>query len=238
MTLVEICEPLFQYICRLNRLGRKGGRPDQGIVKGEIKAIFSDMRSRAEATPGMVGPYDHIEKVLMFFTDSMILSSQVTFSGMWKPFSMDPRQLGIEEGAELAFDDKFWLLLDDTLSDPTESATHQLSIFYICVGLGFQGRYDNDPEYRRKKMLEMSSRLRGFIDSDQSARICASAYENVDSRPLHLSPARRLTGVVIALAVFTVGIFVGYVYFFGEAQKELTKALAYVSGEKKPAAEK
>lgn len=228
MTLNEVCEPLFQYVCRLNRLGRKGGRTDQGLVKGEIKAIFADMRSKAEATPGMVGPYDQIEKVLMFFTDSMILNSQCSFPGGWKPFSADPRQLGINEGAELAFEEKFWDLLEETLRDPTESATFRLSIFYECVGLGFTGLYEGQPDYRRKKMLEISSRLRGMIDADQAGKICPTAYEGVDTRPLHLSPARRLTGVVIALSVFTVGVLVGYVYFFKSAQQRLTASLAAV----------
>ncbi len=222
MTLTEICEPLFQYVCRLNRLGRKGGRTDQGLVKSEIKAIFADMRSKAEATPGMVGPYEQTEKVLMFFTDSMILNSQITFPGGWKPFSADPRQLGINEGPELAFEEKFWDMLEETLRDPTEGATFKLSVFYECIGLGFTGLYDGQPDYRRKKMLEISARLRGMIDADQAGKICPAAYEGVDTRPLHLSPARRLTGVVIALTVLTAGVLVGYVYFFRQAQENLT----------------
>lgn len=229
MTLLEICEPLFQYVCRLNRLGRKGGRTDQAIVKSELRTIFADMRSRAEATPGMVGPYEHSEKVLMFFTDEMVLNGKVNFGGGWKPLSADPRQVGINEGAELAFEDKFWDLLDETLEDPTESAMHQLSVFYVCIGLGFAGRYEQEPETRKRKMLEISARLRGMIDVDQAARICAAAYDNVDTRPLHISPARRLTGIVIALTVFTLAMLGGYVYFFKDAQKRLEQALIDVS---------
>jgi len=229
MTLLEICEPLFQYVCRLNRLGRKGGRTDQTVVKSELRTIFADMRSRAEATPNMVGPYEHIEKVLMFFTDEMILNSKVNFGGGWKPLSADPRQVGIDEGAELAFEDKFWDLLDETLEDPTESAMFQLSVYYVCVGLGFAGRYEQEPDTRKRKMLEISSRLRGMIDVDQAARICAAAYENVDSRPLHISPARRLTGIVIALTVFTLAMLGGYVYFFKDAQHKLKSALESIN---------
>ncbi|MFZ4573066.1 MAG: DotU family type IV/VI secretion system protein [Phycisphaerales bacterium] len=229
MTLTEICEPLFQYICRLNRLGRKGGRTDQGLVKSEIKGIFADMRSRAEATPGMVGPYDQIEKVLMFYTDSMILNSQNSFPGGWKPFSADPRQLGINEGAELAFEEKFWDLLEETLRDPTEGATAKLGVFYSCIGLGFTGLYDGQPEYRRKKMLELSARLRGQIDVDQAARICPPAYEGVDTRNLTITPVRKLTGVVIALGVLTVVVFVGYVYSFRTAHDALKSNLTNIS---------
>ena len=68
---------LLQYVCRLNRLGRKGGRADFGVVRSEIKAIFTEMRAKADATPGMVGPYNEIELVLMFFVDSMILNTKI-----------------------------------------------------------------------------------------------------------------------------------------------------------------
>lgn len=229
MTLIEICEPLFQYVCKLNRLGRKGGRTDEGLVRSEIKEIFSTMRAKAEATPGMGGPYEQTEKILMFFTDLMILHSQLNFARSWRPFSADPRELGINEGAELAFEERFWENLDDTLKDPTESAMYRLSIFYVCIGLGFTGLYEGQPDFRKRKMLEISSRLRGMIDVDQASKICPAAYEGVDTRPLHISPARKLTGVVIALSVFTLAVLVGYVYFFKDAQDKLAKATETVA---------
>ncbi len=150
MTLVEICEPLLQYVARLNRLGRKGGRADFGVVRSEIKAIFAEMRAKADATPGMVGPYNEIELVLMFFVDSMILNSKLGSS--WKPLSAERGELGFEE--------KFWDLLEDALKDPSDSATQRLAVFYVCIGLGFTGLYTGQPDYIKRKMLEISARLR------------------------------------------------------------------------------
>ena len=48
MTLVEICEPLFQYICKLNRLGRAGGGVGPRQVRDELKGILSDLKARAD----------------------------------------------------------------------------------------------------------------------------------------------------------------------------------------------
>ena len=38
MTLAEVCEPLFLYICRLNRLARKGGEQDADQVRTELES--------------------------------------------------------------------------------------------------------------------------------------------------------------------------------------------------------
>ena len=35
MTLGDLCEPMFVYMCRLNRLARKGGSLEIGLGSGE-----------------------------------------------------------------------------------------------------------------------------------------------------------------------------------------------------------
>lgn len=218
-TLVEICEPLFQYVCRLNRLGRKGGRADYGIVRSELKAIFADMRTKAEQTPGLSGSYGEIERVLIFFTDSMILNSRLPAG--WKPIS---HELG-----ELGFEEKFWDMLEDTLRDPTDAATQRLAVYYVCIGLGFTGLYTGQPDYIRRKMLEISARMRGMIDADQAARICPDAYENVDTRNLTLPPNSSLMTLVIVLVVMVTVLLVAYVELFRNASKDLRSSLEAIT---------
>lgn len=211
MNLVEICEPLLQYVCRLNRLARKGGRADFGVVRGEIKGLLGEMRAKAEQTPAMISAYNQIELVLIFFVDSMILNSNL--GAGWKPLS--------GERGELAFEEKFWDLLEDALRDPSDNATQRLGVFYVCIGLGFTGLYTGQPDYIRRKMLEISARLRGMIDANQAAKICNEAYDGVDTRNLTQPPNRSLTGVVIALAALTVVLLVAYVQLFRYAGKQL-----------------
>ena len=52
-SLVELCDPLFQYVCRLNRLARKGGMVDQGQLRAELKSLLIDTRNACESVPGM-----------------------------------------------------------------------------------------------------------------------------------------------------------------------------------------
>src|SRR5205085_11027944 len=65
-SLLELCDPLFHYICRLNRSARKGGAIfDQSQVKAELKAIFASMKRRASADARLSAQYREVELPLI-----------------------------------------------------------------------------------------------------------------------------------------------------------------------------
>jgi len=217
MTLLELCDPLFQYICRFNRSARKGGHHDLIQVRQEVKAMLAEMKGKAQSQPGMLGQFEKIDIVLMFFVDFMIKSSPISNAGDWQELAFERK--------ELAGDEKFFDLLEETLSDRTDQANERLSIFYTCMGLGFTGWYTGQPEYLRKKMLECSTRIRNLIDTDQSARICPESYEHVDTSNLVQPPSASLVGIGIALIGLIIVLFIANAYMYRSSSSELTKAL-------------
>ena len=238
MNLSDICEPLFQHVCRLNRMGRKGGRADAATVRAELKGILQDVRAKAEATPGMISPYEGIEAILIYFADSMILSGDLKFAGGWKPISHDPAVIGLKVEPELGFEERFWDMLEEALRDPTDNATQKLSVYYTCIGLGFTGLYTGQPEYVKRKMLEIAARLRGNIDADFASKICQNAYEHTDERELQMRRGRRLVGLVLVLVAMMVSLLIGYVWAFRESSKTLTSALNTLVKQSSPDAPK
>jgi type VI secretion system protein ImpK len=217
MTLLELCEPLIQYVCRLNRSGRKGGSFEPSRVRAEIDAMFEDMRSKASADPNLTSQYDKIEMPLIFFVDFMIKESALSFARDWKEIAY--------ERNELAGDEKFFDLLDETLADPSQAATERLAVYYTCIGLGFTGWYTGQPEYLRKKQLETSARIRAMMDVDEASRICPEAYEHVDTSDLVQPPGMKLLGIFIALIGMTVVMFVANFFLFKTTASELQAAL-------------
>ncbi len=217
MTLLELCDPLFQYICRFNRSARKGGHHDLIQVRQEVKAMLAEMKGKAQSQPGMSGQFEKIDIVLMFFVDFMIKSSPISNAGDWQELAFERK--------ELAGDEKFFDLLEETLADRTDQANERLSIFYTCMGLGFTGWYTGQPEYLRKKMLECSTRIRNLIDTDQSARICPESYEHVDTSDLVQPPSASLVGIGIALIGLIIVLFIANAYMYRSSSSELTKAL-------------
>ena len=217
MTLLELCEPYFQLICRLNRSARKGVRLDAATVRGDIVGALADLRQRASTTPGLSEQFDKVELVLIFFADSMIKEGRLGFAQQWHDLARDRNETNGEEA--------FFDALDETLADTSEKASERLAIFYTCIGLGFTGFYAGQPEYLRKKMAEISARVRAMIDKDDSSKICPEAYEHTSTADLIEPPGRSLVGIGVVLVGLVIALVALNVFMYRAASAELTDAM-------------
>lgn len=226
MTLVEIAEPLFQYIAKINRLGKAGGTLSQRQVRDEVKSILAEIRGKADKE-GLGGQFDKIELPLIFFADHMVRESRLAASwgsqGGWKNIA--------EERREMAGDERFWDLLEETLLESGDGPNQRLACFYTMVGMGFTGIHVMQPDLLRRKMREIAARVRGLVESDTAAKITPDAYENVDTRSLTQPPARRLIGMVIVLVGMVLTLAVSYVMVFKARTGELTDVLTKIREE-------
>ena len=233
MTPVELCEPLFQFICRLNRSARKSGEHDMDQVRGEVRGILADIMSKASADPGLANQFDYdrdgrghdrskgqLYVVLLFFIDFMIRNSSLRWAMEWNNLADDV--------GEQAGDEKFFELLDETLAQRSDAANQRLAVYYTCMGLGFSGWYAGQPEYLRKKMLECAARLRGVVNADEASKICPEAYERTNTSNLIEKPASSLVGIGIALVVLLLMTLVANAYLYERSASELSGALKQV----------
>jgi len=217
MALTELCEPLFQYICLLNRSARKGATYGLNQVRGEVTGILDDIRARAAADPKLAAAYAGVEPVLLFFADSMIKNSNLAFAADWQELA---HEIGEHDG-----DEKFFDMLDDTLRDPAPDAVMRLRVFYTCLGLGFTGWYAGQTELLRKRMLEISARVRGVTEADHASRIVPEAYEHVNTGNLIDPPGASLTGIGIALGGLLIVLFVANMYLYKSSSRNLNQAI-------------
>jgi hypothetical protein len=95
MTLPELAEPLFQYICRLSRSARKGGNFDLGQVGADVRALLAEARGKAVGA-NLAEQWERIELVLVFFADSMIRESGLPWARDWKDIGVERGQMGGE----------------------------------------------------------------------------------------------------------------------------------------------
>jgi type VI protein secretion system component VasF len=247
MTLLQLTEPLFQYICRLNRYARRGGAAKPGgettftarmpegaavpargahldnvVARSEIKALLEDMMSKASTDARLSQQARKIELPLLFFVDSMISESTLPFAAEW-----NQNRLAYDR-QELAGDEKFFDLLDETAKDNGEDAAERLAVFYICIGLGFTGIYFKQPEFLRKTMLSIAPRVRHLVENDQNAKICPEAYEGVDTRNLVQPPSSRMLLVGLVFACFTLAVLISYFVMYRMASTNLNQSIEEV----------
>jgi type VI secretion system protein ImpK len=224
MTLLELCEPLFQYMCRLRRSARMDYTLEMDQVRNDIKRIFGEIKANASASADLTVQYEKVELPLIFFTDFMIKESSLSFAHDWY-------ELGRERN-ELAGDEKFFDMLDAELADPSETATQRLLIYYTCIGLGFTGVYTGQMESIRRLMSKISTRISGMIDADEKSFICPEAYENVDTRDFIEPPSAKLVGIGITLIALIIIWAVAYFCLFKWTSDDLGKSLDTIIGQK------
>ncbi|USN99053.1 MAG: DotU family type IV/VI secretion system protein [Phycisphaeraceae bacterium] len=220
MKLLEVCEDVFQYVCRLNRSARKGAPLEPTMVRSDIKALLSKARSKAAQDPLLAQQFEKVERPLVYFIDFTVEESSLPFAGEWKSRRLQNEMYSVNDGDEHFFD-----LLDETLRDTSPQATDRLSVFFSCLGLGFTGFYQGQPEYLRRKMMEMNARLRETVDMDLRTRVVPEAYENVDQSDLIQPPARSLIGLLIAVVAVIVSIFATSVVLYAKQTEQMRRAI-------------
>jgi len=225
MTLLELCEPFFQYVCRLRRSARMGCTMEMDMVRNDIKRIFSEIKANASAKVELITQYEKVELPLIFFIDFMIKESSLSFAADWY-------ELGREKN-ELAGDEKFFDLLDEELVETSDAATQRLAIYYTCLGLGFTGVYTGQPESIQRLMSKISARISGMMDADEKSFICPEAYENVDTRDFVEPPSAKLVGIGITLIALIVIWAVAYFCLFKWTSDDLGKSLDGIIGQEK-----
>jgi type VI protein secretion system component VasF len=226
MTLLELSEPLFQYICRLNRSARKGGNYELAQVQAEIRGFLADARNKA-LSANLAEAWGKVELPLIFFCDFMIKESPLPWAHEWKELAF--------ERHEMAGDEKFFDLLEETLKDKSAGANDRLSVFYTCIGLGFTGWYTGQGDYLRRKMKEIAARLQAAGQFAEAVRICPDAYEQVDTRDLVEPPGTKLIGIGIALLGLVLVLFFTYAFLYHDSAEKLQDALRTVVDKSKVA---
>ena len=222
MTLLELCDPLFQYICRLNRAGRKGGHVEFTTVRSEVLGLFDELRNRAASDFKLASQFKTVELPLIFFVDSMIAESKLPCARDWN------RERLAFKRDELAGDEKFFDILDETLKDISDEATERLTVYYTCIGLGFSGFYFSQPEYLRKKMQDIALRIGGAMESDSRARICPEAYDCTDPRDLIEPPTGRVWLMVVVFLICAATALGCNLYLFSKAAGSLKESLSVI----------
>lgn len=220
MKLSELCEPILQYVCRLNRSARRGVDLEPNAVRADIDQLFADAEREASTDPHLADQFAKVELALVYFVDFMIKESKLHFANEWRELA--------HERDKLAGDEEFFDLLEETLKDTSEAGTDRLEVFYACMGLGFTGFYATQPDQLKKKMMEVAARLRRRMETESSARIVPEAYESVDTSDLIEPPARGLMMWAIVVAVVGVGVVIGNGVLYVSAAGDLRGSLSTI----------
>lgn len=222
MRLLELTEPLFQYVCRLNRGSRKTATVDFDTVRAEIRQLLADMAERAKADPRINRQFEAVEPAMVYFVDDIIATSPLPFAEVWSL-----NRLAYERG-ELAGNQAFFVLLGTALSARGDGTEDVLAVFYTCLGLGFVGWLAGQPQKIQEYMTQIAPRIRHLVENDAGARLCPDAYEaNTADLPRPVGP--RLIGIVIVFTGLLLVVAAANIYLFHTSSADLHRALEEIT---------
>ncbi|MEM0983982.1 MAG: DotU family type IV/VI secretion system protein [Planctomycetota bacterium] len=218
-TLLELCEPLFRGVCRINRSARKGVDVPQPAVRGELSELLDTLVRKASEN-GIAHRLERVQPALLAFCDEMVMESELSWAHKWSPLAEEE---GIDDGPDV-----FFRVLEEVRAKSDDDAIDCMGVLYVCLGLGFVGSQRGNTAELREIMSELSSSLRHMMDSDRGSRIVPEAYENIDTSDLVQPPARGLVGIGIAMVVLAVCVIIGNLYFFRSASSALSTELTQI----------
>jgi type VI secretion system protein ImpK len=223
MTLLKLCEPIFEEVCLLNRIARTGHDYSQfEALRARILSIFAEVESRSQSDNSLREQFAKVRLPLIFFADSMISESRLPLAGKWHS-----KRLAYDQD-ELAGDEKFFDQLEENLRDPSKEATERLEIFHQCIGTGFTGWYRNQPGYISSKMREISLRVNRSLKTGTGEKICPEAYAHLDTRNFIEPPGTRIGGIIILFAGLCLIVVLVEAYLFHAAALNLTGYLSAI----------
>jgi len=223
MKLLELYEPLFQYVCRLNRAARTSTHPDYNRVRSEIKTIFEEITRNAAPEIALANQVRQLERPMVYFADNLICSSRLNFASRWAA-----NRLAVADYNELAGDESFFDYLDRDMADPNPDAAERLAVYYVCLGLGFTGMYIAQPEKIRDYMEKIFPRIRQWMDSDSRTKISEQAYGCTDTRVLTEPPSDKILLVVVLFIFFSLSVLVISYGLYFKASAELKQSVGQI----------
>jgi type IV/VI secretion system ImpK/VasF family protein len=231
MKLLELYENLFQYICRLNRAAKTSAHPEYARVRSEIKELFSEVDRSASGDVRLHNQIRQMELSMIFFVDNLICTSRLKFAGQWAENRM------AKERNELAGDERFFDFLDQDLKDTSEDAVERLAVYYACLGLGFMGMYQGQPDQIRRYMEQIFPRIRHWIDSDPRTKISEEAYRFTDTRVLTEPPSNKIILVAVIFAFLSLSVLIVYYALYANAMGKLSESVRTIQKQAKEAEE-
>lgn len=147
--LESLCYPILRGVCNYWQLVSIGSEPTMEQFRHDIESQLENAKTQAGKNSVLAQEYARIERPLIFFIDYMVKEGNFPFRREW-------RELGRTYN-ELSGDEKFFNLLAESLDDPKEDSTFKL--YYLMLGLGFDGVYRSKQEYIEGYMKQCLERF-------------------------------------------------------------------------------
>ena len=197
MNLMDLCKDLLVYLVQFREKAPTPAAPTLQQARADVLAILDRMEVHTRREPSLALPFQKARYALVALADEVFTSSGWDRGREWQELTLE-RQIFQTSRADY----HFFELIDQ--ADPNDQ--EMTAIYYICLALGFTGRFDPDhpelAEYKRRLIARLPEEARPKLPGEPLGR----KKPRPEPKPLS-KPARKM--LVGGLALFAVAALVG-----------------------------
>jgi type VI secretion system protein ImpK len=214
--LVEAANPILAAVPQIRHALR---HPDPAALRARLREQI-DGFERSAIAAGI--PDDQMQTARFALCALLDDSAAATPWGReWAGKGLLAEIQGEDDGGE-----KFFTLLDEMLATP-ERHVELLEFFYVCLALGFEGRYRSGEGGRqaltqaRTRLYELIEQRQGKKSTDLSAR-----WRGAEVRARRVPGALAIWGAASACALLLAVLYFGYSVLLGARSDPVARELA------------
>ena len=239
--LTEVCWPVFESVTNFVRQLKYGTAPAPEQVRFEALSALRDAEDLArDDVVTERGWEDRVKAMMVYFIDYKMLNTDWEGRDYWfdHRFETDSDVLNEVEslGGDKFFEEcdriqKEYELAERRDRRDKDELAEQLSLYFICLQLGFKGRYEDRPQELSDYTRRLFMRLPAYT-STRSKEMFGDAYRHNQEHKVNYKLGMSLTMVLLVFAIL-VGASLGtFRVAWNRAVDEIGAAAALVEEEK------
>jgi type VI secretion system protein ImpK len=212
--LVEAANPILAAVPQIRHALR---HPDPAGLRARLREQIDGFERSAVAAG--IGD-DQMQ------TARFALCALLDDSAAATPWGREWASLLAEVHGEANGGEKFFTLLDEMLAEP-ERHVELLEFFFVCLALGFEGRYRSG-EGGRQALAQTRTRLYEFIEQRQGKKSTelSARWRGAEVRARRIPGALAVWGAASACALVLAGFYFGYSVLLGSRSDPVARELA------------
>lgn len=192
----SLLQPLLSKLCEFYAFKQVGQEVPYELLCGTLKSELNAISLRCSASPLLQQRYNQIEQIVVFFIDYTVKEGNFSYSDQYEEMA--------RAFHEFSGDEKFFDLLEATLKQGTD--LELLRLFYILLGLGFDGIFKRERPYVHELMHQIKERLPPTF-AVQSTELCpkeaADAPATAQSKRRSLFNLKKLLYLLLIIMVLS-----------------------------------
>jgi len=210
LRLTAACWPVFEFLTNFVRQIKHGTAPPADQVRYEALSALRDAEDLARGEPTTERQWDsRVKAMMVYLLDYKMINTDWEGRNFWfdNPFETDPAIIDHAQalGGEEFFRDCDEIQREYELAErrdrrDKDELAEVLSLYFVCLRLGFQGQYHDRPQELADYTRRLFNRLPSYT-ATRAKEMFPDAYQHTQEMKVNYNLGMSLTVVVVTFAV-------------------------------------